>query len=230
MKKLCLLFLTLLVLLGVSSCATTRYVSEGEVYETGYVAYDEYYTIMVYDGNLLLNRYSPARIVSLDGYVGSYTRVVLDVGGLIVTVTGPTILLYPIGYPNNIYMLRGRSYYRWHDNLGIFMYIPCSPAPSVVRSYHRQEKPSRFALKNLYKSCFFTGFLDRRSVFFLLFSSWHEMRRMVLVRNDENEFSIRHQQQQTLISTEIELNKRVLLGFCLQSHTALQIRDLSVSH
>ena len=120
MKKLCFLFLTLLVLLAVSSCATTRYISQDEVYGAEYVPYDSYYTIMVYDGNLLLNRYSPARIVSLEGYVGTYTSVVLDVGGLIVTVTGPTILLYPIGYPNNIYMLRGRSYYRWHDNLGLF--------------------------------------------------------------------------------------------------------------
>lgn len=123
MKKLCFLFLTLLALLAVSSCATTRYVSGGEVYGTEYVAYDDYYTVMAYDGNLLLNRYSPARIVSLNGYVGGYTSVVLDVGGLIVTVSGPTILVCPVGYPNDIYWLRGRYYYRWHENLGVFTRI-----------------------------------------------------------------------------------------------------------
>ena len=145
MKRFYLLLIMLVFL--VTSCSATRYINYDDGYGTTSVSYSSsnYYTVMVYEGSVLMESYSPARIISRDGLVGGYTRVTLDVGGTLVTVMGSTILLYPVGYPDTLYLLYGTSYYRWHDRWNHFILSPRPPRPPRG---HQPPPPPREPRRN----------------------------------------------------------------------------------
>lgn len=144
MKKFNLLLIMLVFL--VTACGSARYVNYDSGYGVETVSYSSsYYTVMVYEGGVLMESYSPARIISRDGLIGGYTRVTLDVGGTIITISGPTILLYPVGYPDSLYLLYGTSYYRWHDRWNRFIISPRPPRPPRG---HRPPPPPRESRRN----------------------------------------------------------------------------------
>lgn len=131
MRKFIIAILTILLLTG---CAVNTYSTITDN--------PNYYTVMVYEGDVLVESYSPCRIIARNGLTAGYrTSVVLDIQGAVITVIGSTILLYPIGYPDRIYMLYNRSFYRWNDRFNHFIYRPSPPRPP--RRHELPREPRR---------------------------------------------------------------------------------------
>lgn len=131
MRKFIIAILTILLLTG---CAVNTYSTVTDN--------PNYYTVMIYEGDVLVESYSPCRIIARNGLTAEHrTIVVLDVNGTVITVMGSTILLYPVGYPNNIYMLYNRSFYRWNDRYNHFIYRYRAPRPPRRPEPPRNHEP-----------------------------------------------------------------------------------------